>query len=75
MRRRQGEAIRIGDNVEIRILAVAGSRVKIGIVAPREISVTARELELVCQANRAAAGAPAEAVEAIAAALRGLGSF
>jgi carbon storage regulator len=55
MRRREGEAIMIGDNVEIRILAIHGSRVKIGITAPRNIPVQAREVELVRTENQAAA--------------------
>ena len=55
MRRREGESIMIGDTVEIRILAINGSRVKIGITAPRMIPVQAREVELVRTENQAAA--------------------
>ncbi len=55
MRRREGESILIGDNVEVRILSIHGSRVKIGINAPRTIPVCAREVELVRCENLAAA--------------------
>jgi carbon storage regulator len=61
MRRRQGEAILIGADVELRILEIDRSRVKFGITAPPEVRVQAREIELVRDENRAAAqcsGAP-----------------
>lgn len=73
MRRKRGEAIHIGDNVEVRILSITGAKVKIGIVAPREVRVVARELELVCEANRAAATSLPDTVVAVAEALRRLG--
>jgi carbon storage regulator len=57
MRRREGEAILIGDNVEIRILSINRTKVKIGITAPRSVSVTAHEIELVRTENLAAAQA------------------
>ena len=55
MRRRRGEAILIGDDVEIRILAIGDAKVKIGITAPRSVPVVAREVEIVRQENREAA--------------------
>ena len=55
MRRREGEAIRIGCDVEIRILSIKGSKVKIGITAPRSVAVSAHEIELVRSENLAAA--------------------
>jgi carbon storage regulator len=70
MRRREGESIMIGEGVEIRILSIDRHRVKIGITAPREIPVTARELDLVRGENQAAAQAPPEAALALAQALR-----
>jgi carbon storage regulator len=42
--RRIGEAIIIGDDVEINILEVKGNHVKIGIDAPKEISVHREEI-------------------------------
>jgi len=62
MRRRVGEAILIGGDVELRILEIDRGRVKIGITAPADVTVRAREIEIVRNQNRAAArcpGAPA----------------
>ena len=43
-RRQQGESFRVGDNVEVRILQVGRSHVKIGVIAPREIEIYRTEL-------------------------------
>lgn len=37
--RRAGEAVMIGNNVNITVLAVRGNRVEIGIETPKEIAV------------------------------------
>jgi len=58
MSRRQGETIMIGDAIEIFIAHVGRSRVKVGIRAPREMPVLAREVKLVRDENLAAAAAP-----------------
>ena len=58
MSRRQGETIRIGDDIEIVIAGIHGSRVKVGIRAPREMPVVMREIKLVKEENLAAAQAP-----------------
>ena len=55
IRRRAGESILIGENVEVEILGVESSQVKIGIRAPREVPVLRREVYLTQQANREAA--------------------
>ncbi len=62
MSRRQGETIRIGDDIEIVIAGINGSRVKVGIRAPREMPVVMREIKLVKEENLAAAQAPQVAV-------------
>ena len=72
MRRRQGEAILIGDGVEIRILSIDGTRVKMGILAPRSVLVTSREIELVRKENLQAAETPHDATEAMARLLKAL---
>jgi len=46
-----------GDRIEILIAHIGRSRVKVGIRAPRDTPVIARELKLVREENRAAAGA------------------
>jgi carbon storage regulator len=62
MSRRQGETIRIGKDIEIVIAGIHGSRVKIGIRAPRDMPVVMREIKLVKEENLAAAQAPQVAV-------------
>ncbi len=55
MRRREGETILIGEEIEIHIAQIGRSKVKIGIEAPREMRVVAKERKLVGDQNRAAA--------------------
>lgn len=42
--RRPGQSIRIGANVEIRVVRVEGDRVVLGIAAPRHVAVVRAEL-------------------------------
>ena len=42
--RRTGESLRIGDDVEVTVMAVNGSQVRIGIKAPRDIAVDREEI-------------------------------
>jgi carbon storage regulator len=42
--RRAGEAVRIGDDIELTVMAVSGSQVRIGINAPRDIPVDRKEI-------------------------------
>lgn len=55
MRRREGETILIGEEIEIHIAHIGRSRVKIAIEAPREMRVVAKERKVVGDQNRAAA--------------------
>ena len=57
MSRRLGETILIGDEIEIVIAHIGRSRVRVGIRAPREIAVVAREVKLVREENLTAAAA------------------
>jgi carbon storage regulator len=43
--RRAGETLRIGDNIEVTVMAVNGSQVRIGIKAPRDVAVDREEIE------------------------------
>lgn len=53
--RRKGESIIIGDHIEISVVEVQGEIVKLGIKAPREVSIMRQELyEQVSEANREA---------------------
>ena len=42
--RRTGESLRIGDDVEVTVMAVNGSQVRIGIKAPRDVTVDRQEI-------------------------------
>ncbi len=44
LNRREGESIKIGDDIEIEIVSVNGNSVKIGINAPQEVSILRKEL-------------------------------
>lgn len=42
--RQQGERITIGDDVEVEVLDIRGDKVRLGIVAPREVPVHRSEV-------------------------------
>ena len=42
--RRIGESRVIGDNVTVRVLSVKGNQVRLGVEAPREVSVHREEI-------------------------------
>jgi carbon storage regulator len=54
IRRRAGESILIGEDIEIQVIDVTPSRVKLGIIAPRSVPVLRKEIRLSAEQNRAA---------------------
>lgn len=53
--RKKGETIMIGDNIEVKVLAVEGDQVKIGIVAPKSVKVHRSEIfDAIQEQNRQA---------------------
>lgn len=58
IKRRAGERIRIGDNVEIVVLEVTPAKVTIGIEAPGEVRVAREEVCQVENENAAASRIP-----------------
>lgn len=53
--RKKGEALVINNNIEITVLEIKGEQIKLGISAPREVSVYRKELYLqIEESNRAA---------------------
>jgi carbon storage regulator len=42
--RKKGETIVIGDNIEISIIDIQGDNIRIGINAPRDVSIMRKEL-------------------------------
>lgn len=53
--RKTGESLMIGNNVEITILEVKGDQVKVGINAPKSVTVYRKELYLQIQEANAEA--------------------
>ncbi|GLC87829.1 carbon storage regulator CsrA [Lysinibacillus piscis] len=53
--RKKGESIIIGDQIEVKILAVEGEQVKLGIVAPKSVKVHRSEVfEAIQEQNKEA---------------------
>ncbi|HEY6392718.1 MAG TPA: carbon storage regulator [Bryobacteraceae bacterium] len=57
LRRRAGESLLIGDDIEIELLSVTPQGVKIGIRAPKSTVVLRKELKITRDQNEAAAQA------------------
>lgn len=47
--RKKGDAIVIGNNIEITVLDIKGDQIKIGISAPKEVSIYRKEVYLQIQ--------------------------
>jgi carbon storage regulator len=59
IRRRRGESITIGDEVEIEILETSPTQVKLGIRAPKEVTVLRSEIRLTREINQVSPLSPA----------------
>jgi len=51
MRRRAGESLLLGSEIEIEILEVGPTRVKLGIIAPPQLAISRKEVLLTRAAN------------------------
>lgn len=58
--RKPGEAIVIGDDIEIEIVAIGGGKVRVGITAPRSTTVHRKEVYVELQEAAADGAAPPE---------------
>jgi len=45
LQRKVGESLRIGDEIEVRVLGVQSNQIKLGIEAPKSVPVRREELE------------------------------
>ena len=70
IRRRAGESILVGEDIEIQILDLSPTRVKLGIVAPDAVQILRKELMLTAEQNLIAARGVTE--KGILSLLRGL---
>lgn len=51
MRRRAGDSVLIGEDIEVRVIETAGGRVKLGIQAPPDVAVLRGEVKATREAN------------------------
>ncbi|MGI6461263.1 MAG: carbon storage regulator CsrA [Candidatus Hydrogenedentales bacterium] len=58
--RKEDESIMIGDDIEVKVLDLKESQVKLGIVAPKSVAVHRREVYLAIQSENAQAAAAAQ---------------
>ncbi|MET1250329.1 carbon storage regulator CsrA [Sporolactobacillus sp. STCC-11] len=66
--RKLGESIRIGDDIEVKIVGIAGDQIKLGITAPRKVDVNRGEIyeAIRKENNRAVSGnLPADILNAM----------
>jgi carbon storage regulator len=69
--RKLGETIRIGDSISIRIVDLDGRHVKLGIEAPKDVSINREEIyEKIQRENRAASITQDQKIGDIASVLR-----
>lgn len=55
MRRRIGERFLIGGEIEVEILEITPTRVKLGILAPESVTIVRKEVQLTREQNLTAA--------------------
>lgn len=68
--RKEGETIAIGDEIEIKVLRIDGDQIRLGIVAPRQLTVLRGEL--LKEINQETAEAASSKITAAAAKLKDL---
>jgi len=70
-RRKVGDAVILDGRIEVQVLEISGSRVKLGFSAPAEVAVVRKELHLTREENvRAAAGVVPHSLTRLVAELR-----
>jgi carbon storage regulator len=71
IRRRAGESLLVGGDVEVQVIEVSAGRVKLGIIAPQSVPILRKEIQLTNRQNAVAAiPVPAVRIAALASALR-----
>lgn len=54
-RRKEGETLRISGDIEVRIVSIRKNKVILGVIAPRDVKITAGKLDQTEMANTMAA--------------------
>lgn len=66
LNRKVNESLKIGDDIEVKVIAVEGDQVKIGIAAPKHIDIYRQEVyEKITEENQEAMQAPADWMDLI----------
>ncbi|MEC0302019.1 carbon storage regulator CsrA [Terribacillus saccharophilus] len=47
--RKVGESVKIGDEIELKVLSIDGEQIKLGIDAPKQIAIHRKEVYLVIE--------------------------
>lgn len=68
--RKQEQTLLVGSDITITVLSIEGDRVKLGINAPRHVSVLREEIFSQIQAANAASASSGRSMETIASALK-----
>ena len=55
LRRKAGESVMIGEEIEVSVLSVEAGRVRLAIQAPKSVAILRSELRIAAEANREAA--------------------
>lgn len=64
--RKENEGIVIGDGIVVRVIAIEDGKVRLGIEAPRTVSIHREEVfEAIRAENRSASDRPMDALEAL----------
>lgn len=64
--RKSNESVVLGNNIEVKVLAVRGDQVSLGFSAPADMRIHRKEVyEAIQQENRAAAGQDSGAMDAL----------
>ena len=74
LRRRVGETIAIGGGIEVEVVEISRTRVKLGVTAPRNVTVVRKETVTVAAENRKALELVSRGAHAFSEALRLLGA-
>lgn len=53
--RKVGESVKIGNDIELKVLSIDGEQIKLGIDAPREIAIHRKEVYLAIEQENSAA--------------------
>ncbi|WP_188206708.1 carbon storage regulator CsrA [Alkalibacillus aidingensis] len=61
--RKPGESIKIGDDIELKILSIDGDQIKLGIDAPRNVDIHRKEIyEEIMNENQVASQLPKNSI-------------